>query len=356
MTTLIVHGTVPFNAEPPLDRLRRSFITEAADFYVRCHGDIPAIDEQTHRLRIAGNVARPLDLSMADLRALAPPHDIHAVLQCAGNRRADFQPVAPTTGDPWNAGAIGHARWTGLPLVRALQAAGANPDPALHVAFESADQAEHGDRIAPFGISIPMTKALTGDVLLAWCMNGRPLTPEHGHPLRLIVPGYAGVRSPKWLTTITVQDRPSNNPMQASDYRLLPADITADTVDWQRGAVIDEMPINAAICEPSRNARIRTGLLTIRGYAIATGRTIVRVEITTDNGGHWHQADLEPSAGPWSWTFWHTRLDLPPGHHQLAVRAWDSAGQTQPSGPAEIWNFKGYLSTAWHRIAVEVLG
>ena len=349
---MIIHGTAPFNAEPPLDRLRAAFFTEAPDFYVRCHGDIPALDDHTHRLRIGGDVLRHLDLSMADLRALAPAHDVTAVLQCAGNRRADLQSTAPTTGDPWDAGAIGHARWTGIPLARALEAAGARPDPALHVAFEAADRSD----TIPFGVSIPITKALDPSVLLAWSMNGRPLTPEHGHPLRLLVPGYAGVRSPKWLASITVQDHPSDNPMQATDYRLFPPDITADTADWSRGIVIDEMPLNAAICEPARDARLLAGPVTIRGYAVASGRPVTEVEVSVDAGQNWQRAELEPCTGPWSWTFWHCRADLPAGHHELVVRAHDTAGQIQPHDPASIWNFKGYLCNSWHRITVRAVG
>ncbi len=349
MNDLIVHGRHPFNAEPPLERLRASNITDASDFYVRCHGDIPRLEDDTHRLTVDGDVARPLDLSMRDLRGLAPAHQLQAVLQCAGNRRADLQQVAPTSGDPWGPGAIGHAHWTGIPLARLLDEAGAHG--SAHVAFESADMFEIEGERSRFGVSIPMQKART-DVLLAWAMNGHPLAPEHGHPLRLVVPGYAGVRSPKWLTRITVQDRPSDNHMQARDYRLLPPQVSAETVDWDRGLVIDEMPINAAICEPARNTRLPAGPTTIRGYAIASGRLIVRVDVSLDSGRRWHQAELE-HGGTWSWTFWTCVVDIPAGRHELAVRAWDSAGQTQPATPDEVWNFKGYLSTAWHRVPIE---
>ncbi len=185
-------------------------------------------------------------------------------------------------------------------------------------------------------------------------MNGAPLRPEHGFPLRAIVPGYAGVRSPKWLSRVTVGDRPSDNPIQATDYRLLPADVTPDTVDWNRGLVIDEMPINAAICDPSPHQTVAAGPLPIRGYAIAGTRSVVRVDVSVDGGHRWRQADLEQARSPWSWTFWTCTIDLPPGEHDIVVRAWDSAGQTQPAGPEDVWNFKGYLSTAWHRVPVTV--
>ena len=347
---MIVHGRTPFNAEPTLDHLRTSFFTPAAQFYVRCHGAIPRLDAASHRVTIDGDVDHPLDLGMDELRALAPARDVDAVLQCAGNRRADLQHVAPTTGDPWSAGAIGHARWTGIPLSTVLRAAGAAS--AAHVAFESADHVDIDGERSRFGVSIPMSKALSDEVLLAWAMNGQPLAPEHGYPLRLVVPGYAGVRSPKWLTAMTVQHRPSDNHMQARDYRLLPPHVTPETVERVQGLVIDEMPINAAICEPERHARVAPGSNRIRGYAIASGRAIARVDVSIDGGRTWQQAELE-HGGAWSWTFWNRQVDIPPGEHELAVRAWDSAGQTQPARAEEVWNFKGYLSAAWHRVPIK---
>ncbi len=206
-----------------------------------------------------------------------------------------------------------------------------------------------------FGVSIPMAKAMSPEVLLAFAMNGEALAPEHGFPLRVVVPGYAGVRSPKWLRSVTVQDVPSDNHMQQRDYRLVPPDVTADTVDWAAGVTINELPLNAAICEPVPHATLRPGPATLRGYAIASARAVVRVDVSPDGGRSWRQATLEhDAAAPWSWTFWQASLDLPPGEHELAVRAWDSAGQTQPASPEDAWNFKGYLSAAWHRVPVSV--
>ncbi|WP_428377146.1 sulfite oxidase [Lichenicoccus sp.] len=348
-----MHSEAPFNAEPPLDRLRASFVTAAQDFYVRSHGDIPKLDAATHRLRVCGRVDRPLDLSMADLQALAPQRTLGAVLQCAGNRRADLQPVKPTSGDPWAAGAIGYAHWTGVALHEVLRAAGAAA--SAHVAFDGADQVEMAGRRFRYGVSIGMPRALQDDVLLAWAMNGETLRPEHGHPLRVVVPFYAGVRSPKWLTTITVQDHPSDNHMQQQDYKLLPASVTEATVDWQAGLTINEMPLNAAICTPQAQARLAPGATTIRGYAIAGRRAVARVDVSADGGGSWVQAALrhDPET-PGAWTFWATTLDLPQGEHELVARAWDEAGQTQPACAGDVWNFKGYLCAAWHRVPVSV--
>ncbi|MDP4024084.1 molybdopterin-dependent oxidoreductase [Methylobacterium sp. NEAU 140] len=362
MARLIVHGRAPYNAEPPLARLRAAFRTAAEDFYVRSHGDLPAIDAAAYRLRVAGGGA-PLALSLDDLRARFPVVTVTATLQCAGNRRGDLRAVAPVTGDPWEAGAIGTADWTGVRLADVLRAAGAgeggvnrdgsrdgSPDDR-HVAFESRDTVHETGR--PYGVSIPLAKALAPETVLAWAMNGAPLLPEHGFPLRAVVPGYAGVRSPKWLDAVTVQDRPSDNPIQAADYRLYPADVDPEGAAPALGLIIDGMPLNSAICEPARGAVLRPGPARLRGYAVCGDRPVARVDVSGDGGRSWVQARLEAGA-PHAWTFWSADLDLPAGACELAVRAWDAAGQTQPASPEAVWNRKGYLNTAWHRVAVRV--
>ena len=352
---LIVHSTQPFNAEPPLERLRASFLTPQHDLYIRSHGDVPHLDAATYTVTVAGLVTTPLRLTVAELQAGFAHRTATAVLQCAGNRRADLHRVAPVSGDPWAGGAIGNADWTGVALADVLQAAGAATGGDRHVVFDAADQVTTDGKTFRYGVSIPMAKALSPEVLLAWAVNGEPLTPEHGYPLRVVVPGFAGVRSPKWLSAITVQDTPSDNPMQAQDYKLYPSDVTKATADPAKGITINEMPVNATICEPARLAVLPKGPTAVRGYATATGRAVVRVDVSADGGQTWLQARLE-AATAWSWTLWSAVLDLPPGDHVLAVRAWDAAGQTQPNRPEDVWNHRGYLSTAWHRIPVHVEG
>jgi sulfite oxidase len=352
---LIVHSATPFNAEPPLGRLGAAVLTPQHDFYIRSHGEVPRLDATTHNVSIEGRLGHPQSLALSDLQARFAERTVTAVMQCAGNRRADMQTVAPVSGDPWAPGAIGNANWTGVALADVLRACGAAADPGLHVAFACADQCEMEGKRFRYGASIPIEKAMTRDVLLAWALNGEALAPEHGHPLRVVVPGYAGVRSPKWLATITVQDTPSDNPIQAEDYKLFPPDWTKESADPARGMTINEMPVNSAICEPPAHARLKPGRAVVAGYAVATARAIVRVDVSADEGRSWRQAELQCDASsPWSWTLWRTELNLPAGEHVLAVRAWDAAGQTQPNRPDETWNFKGYLCTAWHRVPVSV--
>lgn len=350
MTALIVHSATPYNAETRLHRLRARFTTPQSDFYVRSHGPVPTLDAGSHTITIRGRIETPLDLSMRTLRDDFPIRSVMAVMQCAGNRRAELNRVRPVMGDLWAGGAIGNAVWTGVPLSEILRAAGACTDADLHVAFHACDT------VGPdqcYGVSIPMTKALCPDVLLAFAMNGEPLTPEHGFPLRVVVPGFAGARSPKWLAGITVQDHPSDNPIQQTDYKLLPPGMTSEPVDWTKGLTINQMPLNAVICDPATGTRIKSGPTAVTGYATAGDRSVERVDVSADGGENWQQATIErqPDA-PWSWTFWQTTLNLPRGEQELVVRAWDSAGQTQPAAAADTWNFKGYLCAAWHRVRV----
>ena len=351
---LIVHSKSPYNAEPPLAQLRASYVTAQTDFYVRSHGNVPQISLETFTLVVDGLVGKPLQLSMENLAGFAE-QNIEAVMQCAGNRRADMQAVRPVSGDPWDAGAIGNAKWSGVSLAEVLDAPGIDRERARHVAFHALDDCDVDGKQFRYAASIPIEKALSGDVLLATAMNDEPLAPEHGFPLRVVVPGYAGVRSPKWLCRIEVREQPSDCPIQAEDYKLLPPYITStDAIDWARGVTINDLPVNSAICEPPAYAKLPPGTATLRGWAMATGRAVARVDASIDGGRSWHQAKIESAASPWAWTFWSIEVELSKGEHELVVRAWDDAGQTQPASPDDTWNVKGYLSAAWHRVRVPV--
>ncbi|HSU84889.1 MAG TPA: molybdopterin-dependent oxidoreductase, partial [Thermoanaerobaculia bacterium] len=224
----------PLNAEPAPGALIESFRTPNELFFIRGHGNIPEVDAGAFRLTVDGLVESPLSLSLADLRRL-PRTTAGATLQCAGNRRRELIEVSPIPNElPWDSEAVSNAEWSGVPLREALAAAGPKSG-ALHVAFLGLDETErHGHRFQ-FGGSIPLEKAMRPEVLLADTMNGEPLPPAHGAPLRVVVPGYIGARSVKWISRITLQESPSDNYFQAKAYRLFPASVGPDTVDWDTG-------------------------------------------------------------------------------------------------------------------------
>ncbi len=321
---------------------------------MRSHGAVPDLPAD-HRVEVSGTGVASHSFSVEELKSTFATHTVTAVLQCAGNRRTDLQQVAKTSGDPWDVGAIGNAEWTGVRLSDVLDAVGAPDASELFVGFTGADEVDVDGGEALFGVSIAMSKAREPDVLLAWAMNSEPLTPEHGAPLRMVVPGYAGVRSAKWLTRIEVRDTPSDAPIQAHDYKLFPADVTSDTVDWDEGLTINAMPLNAAICSPGSGETLPAGEVRIEGYAIAYDRRISRVEVSVNGGRDWQQATFaDDPETRWSWRRWTLDATLGKGRQHLVVRAFDEAGQGQPERPDTMWNFAGYLCTAWHHVHVLV--
>jgi hydroxyacylglutathione hydrolase len=353
---LVTWSEEPLNAETPLDLLSASQFTSNELFFVRDHGPILEVDPATYLLTVRGLVAEPLSLSLEELRQRFEHVTLDAVLSCAGNRRNGLATVAPIPGQaPWGPGATGNARWGGVRLRDVLQAAGLETG-AAHAAFTGLDRCTEEGEVTPFGGSIPLAKALAPEVLLADEMNGRPLLPAHGFPLRVVVPGYIGARSVKWLTTITVQNQPSSNYFQARTYRLYPSRVRSETTPEQ-GFSLGETPVNSAICEPGEGAVVTGRHVCARGYALTGGtREIERVEITLDGGATFTTARLLDGHDPGAWRLWEAELSLGPGVHELAVRAWDSAASTQPESPEGIWNLKGYLNNSWHRVRFTVAG
>jgi sulfite oxidase len=263
--------------------------------------------------------------------------------------------VKPIPGEvPWKAAVIGTAQWRGVPLREVLSIVGVGAD-ARHVAFTSLDEAIfEGERVS-FGSSVALEKALSPDVLLAYEMNDAPLAREHGFPLRLIVPGYIGARSVKWLRDITLQDHPTTNPYETRDYKTFPPEVTGATVDWSRGTTIEDLILNAVITTPRHGVTVAPGPALIQGYAIADEEApVARVELSVDGGKSWTTANIVERADPYAWCFWEVVLPLTPGDRVIIVRAWDEAGRTQPEDMRPVWNFKGYMNNAWHRMKIHV--
>jgi sulfite oxidase len=347
---LIVHEEEPFNAETSPAALAEGSLTPTDAFYVRGHGPVPEIDPAAFRLRVTGQVERELDLSLATLREAFRERHVTATLQCAGNRRAGLLAIRDIPGEsPWGPGATGTATWSGVALADVLALAGPLRA-AAHVGFEGADLAPEARPVQRFGGSIPLAKAARPEVLLAWSMNGEPLTPVHGAPLRVVVPGYIGARSVKWLEHVEVRQAPWHGYFQHVVYRLLPEDGTPGP---GAGMPLGLVALNADVLSPADGATVPAGPLEVRGYAFAGGeRHVARVDVSLDGGGSWRQVQLLEDLGPWAWRHWRTIVDLPPGEHEILVRAWDSSAATQPEDERALWNPKGYVNNARPRVRV----
>lgn len=351
---LTVYRGDPFNAGPPLEALRAAFETPAELFFARNHAPVPEISAADWRLEVDGLVERPLRLSLADLARDFPRAERAATLQCAGNRRAEMLPDAdPASAVLWGSDAISHGRWAGVPLREVLAAAGV-AEGARFLAALGLDEIHQGEEVFGLGGSIPLDKAQGEEVLLATELNGAPLPPLHGGPLRLLVPGYIGARSVKWLGRLTLQAEPPQNHYQQRAYKIFPPDVTSETVDWARGEMLGPFRLNSAICTPQPGAPLSAGRQRVAGYAIAY-EPVAAVELSVDGGQTWQETALLGEPQRWSWSFWERKVDLPAGRHELVVRAWDQDGNTQPADLAEIWNFKGYLNNSWQRVSVEVV-
>jgi sulfite oxidase len=347
---LIVHQEEPFNAETGLAALAEAPITPTDAFYVRGHGAVPELDPARWRLRVHGLVERELVLSLSTLREAFVEREVTATLQCAGNRRAGLMAIRDIPGEaPWGPGATGTATWTGVALADVLALAGALPE-AAHACFDAADLCPEAQPAQRFGGSIPIDKARRPEVLLAWAMNGAPLAPVHGAPVRVVVPGYIGARSIKWLERIEVSAEPWPGYFQHVAYRLLPEDGTPGP---GAGMPLGLVALNADVLSPADGETVAAGPVEVRGYAFAGGeRHVARVDVSLDGGASWSQAELLDDLGRWAWRHWRITLELAPGDHEILVRAWDSSAATQPEDEAALWNPKGYVNNARPRIRV----
>jgi sulfite oxidase len=354
----LVRREDPFNGGPPLEELARDLVTPTPLFFVRSHGTVPVVDASAFRLQVEGAVNRPLSLSLEDLARGFERVRLPATLQCAGLRRDELITVAEVGGElPWSGDAIGNAVWSGVRLADVLAAAGAAGDGSgAHVSFVGLDRIAKEGSIIPFGASIPSHKARSPEVLLADAMNGSPLPGVHGGPLRLVVPGYIAARSVKWLGEVRVQAEPSANYYQQRSYRLHQVGPGVPSAN-DRGEMLTDLRLNSAITSPAPGTRLRSGPFEVRGWALAAGEAQVeRVELSADGGLTWREARFtDDGASPWSWRLWRAEAETVSGSALLVVRAFDSAGECQPDDLLAVWNPKGYMNNAWHRVPVQVV-
>ncbi|KAF9177845.1 hypothetical protein BGZ51_008226 [Haplosporangium sp. Z 767] len=377
LSNYLVHAPKPFNAEPHLPLLvNAGLITPTEVFFKRNHGPIPNIKLEDHLLYIGVQSNQqsgigsdtPVEwkaLNMNDLMTKWPKATITASLQCAGNRREGLAQLKEVKGVIWKAGTISNAVWSGPRLCDILKDLAGIPTDLhhemirnFHVSFEADD---HVKEDACYGSSIPLRKAMDplGDVILAYEMNGMPLTRDHGFPLRVIVPGYIGARSVKFLQKILVQPQESTSFFQRKDYKILPPWIDSSNVDsaWDTTVSLGEMNVQCVICTPMEKDIIPSWKpITVKGYAISGGgRAIYRVELSVNGGKTWEPVDKieqtpdKVSGMYWAWALWEKKVPKIHTTSELVVRAYDSSGNMQPEFP--IWNYRGVMNNAWFRVS-----
>jgi len=330
----------------PLETLRDP-ITPAGLHYLLIHYDIPAVDAATWRLQVDGAVARTLTLSLDDLRAregVTKP----VTLECAGNGRALLEP-RPLS-QPWLTEAIGTARWTGVPLAPLLGEAGLRDD-VVEILFTGRDRGFEGGVEQRYQRSLPVAEALGPDALLAFGMNGAPLPPQHGFPLRLVIAGWYGMAHVKWLDSITALTEPFDGFQQTVGYRMYSA-------DGEAGEPVTRMMPRSLTVPPgipdffTRARIVDAGPCRLTGRAWSGWAQITRVEVSVDGGATWADAQLDEPIGERAWRGWSLEWDAAAGDHVISSRATDAAGNVQPLDAP--WNLKGYANNVVERIPVNV--
>jgi DMSO/TMAO reductase YedYZ molybdopterin-dependent catalytic subunit len=330
----------------PLEALRHP-VTPVGLHYLLIHFDIPAVDADAWRLTVGGKVERPLSLTLHDVKA-RPARTQAVTLECAGNGRALLAPRALS--QPWLREAVGTAEWTGTPLAPILEEAGVL-DSASEVVFTGLDRGVQGDVEHTYERSLPLADALRDEVLLAHAVNGQPLPPQHGFPLRLVVPGWYGMTHVKWLDSITVAGEPSSGWQQAVAYHLRES-------EDEQGTPVTRMLPRSLLIPPgipdflTRTRFVDAGTHMLEGRAWSGWGPVEQVEVSADGGETWNEATLGEAVSEFAWRGWAWSWDAEPGEHELCVRATDSTGRTQPDEP--LWNYDGFCNNAVQRVRVMV--
>ena len=342
---MIVRSARPEDLEMPPSGFG-DFITPIEHFFVRTHVSVPRVDIAQWRLKVEGDVATPLTLSIDDLRKM-PSHELVSVLECAGNGRSMYDP--PVAGLQWANGAAGNGRWRGVGLSDLLQRAGVKTG-AVEILLDGADVPI--GTMADFQRSIPIKKALHPGTLLAYSMNGDTLPIKHGFPLRAIVPGWAGDFWVKWVTSVRVLNEEYQGFWMKNAYLYPDKQVAPGTlVPPEAMSPVTRLRVKSVIAFPTNGARVEVGRrILVRGAAWSgdTGR-VVSVDVSNDGGRSWRRTRLTGEATEFGWRMWEFPWTPPSdGHHTLLARARDSTGDVQPLVPD--WNPSGYLWNAVTRV------
>jgi DMSO/TMAO reductase YedYZ molybdopterin-dependent catalytic subunit len=314
--------------------------------FLLTHFDIPMIDPADWALTIDGGIGEPLTLGLEDLTAM-PAVTVPVVMECAGNGRARLEPRP--VGQPWLFEAVGQAEWTGVRLADVLEAARVSRE-TRDVVFRGADHGIDGGIEQHYERSLPLAEALRPEVILAHQVNGTPLPPQHGFPVRLIVPAWYGMASVKWLTRITASATPFRGYQQARAYRVRTSNEPGEPVTR---ILPRSLMVPPGIPDFHSRARfVDEGPIDLVGRAWSGHGEVVSVQVSTDDGASWKAALLEPAVSEHGWQRWAHRWEATPGPAVLCSRATDEAGLVQPDQP--VWNAGGYEVNAVQRVPVQV--
>ncbi|KAK1591480.1 hypothetical protein Q3G72_008455 [Acer saccharum] len=365
----------PFNSEAPLPRLmHHGFITPIPLHYVRNHGPVPKASWNDWTIEITGLVKRPAQLTMYNLINSFKSKEFPVTLVCAGNRRKEQNMEKKTKGFNWGAAGVSTSVWRGVPLRDVLKSCGilSRKKKAFYVCFEGAEDlpGEPGGNGSKYGTSIKRDIAMDAsrDIIIAYMQNGENLSPDHGFPVRMIIPGFIGGRMVKWLKRIIVTTEESKNYYHYKDNRVLPSQVDAklaDEKDWwiKPEYIINELNINSVITAPSHgevlsiNSWRTQKFYILKGYAYSGGgKKVTRVEVTMDGGETWYVCTLDHPekcskyGKYWCWCFWSVEVEVLDmiRAKEIAVRAWDETLNTQPE--KLIWNVMGMMNNCWFRV------
>jgi sulfane dehydrogenase subunit SoxC len=331
----------------PLEAMRYD-LSPPGLHYTLVHYDIPPADERDWRVEVGGAVQRPLTLDLAGLRDRAS-RTVRVTFECAGNGRALLRP-RPVS-QPWLVEAVGTAEWTGVPLADLLREAGLR-EVAHSVVFTGADHGAERGVEQDYARGLALDDALGEDVLLAYQMNGAPLPPQHGYPVRLVVPGWYGMAQVKWLRSVTVLDHAFDGFQNTVAYTLRQ---DAD----EEGEPVTRIEPRALLVPPgfpdfmSRTRFVHPGPVTLTGRAWSGWGPVERVEVSTDGGNHWEPARLGPETGRYAWRSFSLVWEAAPGRARLSARAYDASGRAQPFDVP--WSRGGFANNATQVVPVAVL-
>jgi len=353
---LVVLGERPLVAETP-EQLLDDDTTPTDRFFVRNNGPTPepASNPDSWKIVIDGEVNQKLELTLGELKSRFRPVTRRLILECGGNGRSFFTPQA--RGNQWTNGGAGCAEWTGVPLADVLQAAGVKSS-AVYTGHYGADRSLADPTKDALSRGVPIRKAMDASNLIVFAMNGQPLSNIHGGPVRLVIPGWPGSVSSKWLTRVWVRDKVHDGAgMGGTSYRVaIKPMVPGDRVDPDNFRDLESMPVRSIITSPANGTSFGKEVreVRLRGAAWAGDLTVRQVDVSIDYGATWQSAQLQDPKNPYDWQRWTATVRVPSeGYYEIWTRATDSRGTMQPH-TAGNWNPQGYGANPMHRVAIKV--